>query len=120
MQTKSWIWLCVFGSLLFFIGGLFNVVKVFKMQQMDGLRLEKLRGGALERLVREREGKVPLILEDNRRQRLGEESRPQPPVLSTQYKEAQPPVKLAPYKDAQPPVIATPYKDVLVGGSSQV
>ena len=34
-------------------------------------RLEKLRGEALERLVREREGTVPLILDENRRRRLG-------------------------------------------------
>lgn len=108
LRAKSWIWLCLFGSLLFFIGGLFNVVKVFKMQQVDGVRLEKLRGGALERLIREREGKAPLILEENGRRQLEEEPRPQPPVLSTQYKEGQPPVN------------STPYKDVLVGGSSQV
>ena len=41
---------------MIFIGGLANAVKVFKMQQIDGLRLEKLRGGAQERLIREREG----------------------------------------------------------------
>lgn len=34
------------------IGRLVNVVKVFKMQQMDGLWLEKLRGGAHKRLIR--------------------------------------------------------------------
>lgn len=47
---------------MIFIGGLANAVKVFKMQQIDGLRLEKLRGGAQERLIREREGHSPLIL----------------------------------------------------------
>ncbi|KAF5947560.1 hypothetical protein HYC85_013517 [Camellia sinensis] len=52
----TWVWLGIFGSLLFFVGGLANVVKVFKMQQTDGMRLEKLRGGAQERLVQAREG----------------------------------------------------------------
>lgn len=32
------------------VGGLMNVIKVFEMQQMDGLRLEKLRGFGYERL----------------------------------------------------------------------
>ncbi|XP_073006558.1 uncharacterized protein [Typha latifolia] len=72
--ARSWVWLCVFGSLLFFAGGLFNVLKVFKMQQTDGLRLEKLRGGAQERLSRDREGRVPLNWEAARRTtRTGEE-----------------------------------------------
>lgn len=54
-----------------------NVAKVFKMQQMDGVRLEKLRGGAQERLNQEREGQVPLILEDQRRRKKQiEEARP--------------------------------------------
>ncbi|XP_017701914.2 uncharacterized protein LOC108511846 [Phoenix dactylifera] len=65
LMAKSWIWLSVFGSLLFLIGGILNVVKVFKMQQADGLRLEKLRGGAQERLIRDREGRAPLMLEDD-------------------------------------------------------
>ncbi|CAA7397406.1 unnamed protein product [Spirodela intermedia] len=88
---ESWAWLSLSGSLFFLLGGLFNVVKVFKMQQMDGIRLEKLRGGAQERLITEREGQVPLILEEARRQR-GEEAAPPPPP-------------------------STPYKDVLVGRS---
>lgn len=58
---------------MFFIGGLANVVKIFKMQQMDGTRLEKLRGGAQERLVQGREGQAPLILEEERRWRGTEE-----------------------------------------------
>ncbi|KAF6141422.1 hypothetical protein GIB67_021238 [Kingdonia uniflora] len=61
---KSWVWMGIFGSLLFLVGGVANVVKVFKMQQMDGIRLEKLQGGAQERLNRVREGQVPLILEE--------------------------------------------------------
>ena len=74
---------------MFFIGGLTNVVKVFKMQQMNGLRLEKLRGGAEDRLIQGREGHVPLIIEEQRRKMEDEE------------------VKAA----AAP----TPYKDVLLG-----
>lgn len=89
LQGESWAWLSLSGSLFFLLGGLFNVVKVFKTQQMDGTRLEKLRGGAQERLTREREGQIPLILEEAHRRR-GEEAAPPPP---------------------------TPYKDVLVGRS---
>ncbi|EHA8591314.1 hypothetical protein COCNU_scaffold042756G000010 [Cocos nucifera] len=80
LMAKSWIWLSIFGSLLFLIGGILNVVKVFKMQQVDGLRLEKLRGGAQERLIRVREGRIPLILEDDRRRRQAEEVRVTEPV----------------------------------------
>ncbi|KAF2315502.1 hypothetical protein GH714_039955 [Hevea brasiliensis] len=44
--------------------------KVFKMQQIDGLRLEKLRGGAQESLMQQREGQLPLIADEQwRRQR---------------------------------------------------
>lgn len=89
----TWVWLGIFGSLLFLIGGLTNVVKVFEMQQINGLRLEKLRGGAHERLMNEREGQVPLILEDQRRRKM-------------QVEEVVPPV-----------AVSTPYKDVLVGQS---
>ncbi|RVW72288.1 Plastidial pyruvate kinase 4, chloroplastic [Vitis vinifera] len=66
--------------------------EVFKMQQMDGLRLEKLRGGAQERLIHEREGQIPLILEDQRRRKIHVE-------------------------EAMPVVVPTPYRDVLVGHS---
>ncbi|XP_011005532.1 PREDICTED: uncharacterized protein LOC105111780 [Populus euphratica] len=48
---KTWVWTGICGSLMIFIGGLANAVKVFKMQQIDGLRLEKLRGGAQERIL---------------------------------------------------------------------
>ncbi|XP_027903072.1 uncharacterized protein LOC114163146 isoform X2 [Vigna unguiculata] len=54
---STWIWLGIFGSLLLLIGGLTNLIKVFKMQQMNGIRLEKLRGGAHERL-----GELSLLL----------------------------------------------------------
>lgn len=66
---RSWPWFCLSGSLLFLAGGLLNLLKVIKVQQMDGRGLEKLRGGAQERLSREREGKVPLILEEGRRRK---------------------------------------------------
>jgi hypothetical protein len=95
MPGKTWVWIGFFGSLMFFIGGLADVVKVFEMQQIDGLRLEKLRGGAQERLVREREGQAPLVLAEERRgKRIAEETRA---------------ALLIP--------VPTPYKDVLVGQS---
>ncbi|KAF8042890.1 hypothetical protein BT93_A1271 [Corymbia citriodora subsp. variegata] len=92
---RSWIWLGIFGSLMFIIGGLANVVKVFKMQQMDGLRLEKLRGGAHERLTRARDSQMPLLSEDPERHR-----RRKPAAEEAQ---------------SQAPMPPTPYKDVLVG-----
>ncbi|KAL5145624.1 Polypyrimidine tract-binding 2 [Glycine soja] len=63
LLSGTWIWLGIFGSLMFFIGGLTNLIKVFKMQQMNGIRLEKLRGGAHERLLSARERQIPLIME---------------------------------------------------------
>lgn len=87
----------MFGSLLLLTGGLLNVVKVFKMQQIDGLRLEKLRGGAQERLISEREGQIPLIVEEQRRRKV--------------YAEDTLPVALPPRP--------TPYKDVLVGSGGR-
>ncbi|KAJ4953034.1 hypothetical protein NE237_029866 [Protea cynaroides] len=86
---KNWVWMGIFGSLLFLLGGLVNLVKVFKMQQPGGMRLEKLRGGAQERLIQEREGQVPLILEEQRKRKQSEEAKP---------------------------IASTPYKDVLVSG----
>ncbi|KAH7538169.1 hypothetical protein FEM48_Zijuj03G0170500 [Ziziphus jujuba var. spinosa] len=94
---KCWIWVGIFGSLLFVIGGFMNVVKVFKMQQVDDLRLEKLRGGAHERLINEREGQVPLILEDQRRRKKH--------IAAEEPKVALP--------------LPTPYKDVLIGQTHQ-
>lgn len=46
-----------------------NVVKVFKTQQINGMRLEKLRGGAQEwlRLRQRREGHAPLISSEENR-----------------------------------------------------
>ncbi|KAG6746675.1 hypothetical protein POTOM_049037 [Populus tomentosa] len=84
------------GALLSFLGILFlyyyyysaNVVKVFKMQQIDGVRLKKLRGGAQERLIREREGPSPLILEEERRRKMiAGETRPAHIHATTPYKD---------------------------------
>ncbi|KAK3219435.1 hypothetical protein Dsin_013405 [Dipteronia sinensis] len=98
---RTWVWFGIVGSLLFLIGGLTNVVKVFKMQQVDGLRLEKLRGGAQERLIQEREGCVPLIMEEERRRKRP----PQPAAAASVLVEEQTIIEPIP----------TPYKDVLVG-----
>ncbi|XP_020223311.1 uncharacterized protein LOC109805579 [Cajanus cajan] len=91
---RTWIWLGILGSLMFFIGGLTNLIKVFKMQQMNGIRLEKLRGGAHERLASAREGQVPLIMEHHHQTI----SHHQPPETKVTL-----------------PPLPTPYKDVLVG-----
>ncbi|KAL6888143.1 hypothetical protein ACP4OV_009169 [Aristida adscensionis] len=87
---RSWAWLCLIGSLLLLAGGVLNLLKVFKTQQMGGRGLEKLRGGAQERLAMAREGKVPLILERGGRGRGGEPPVVQPPPMPPQgsYKEA--------------------------------
>ncbi|CAH2068851.1 unnamed protein product, partial [Thlaspi arvense] len=46
VQGRNWVWMGIFGSSLFFVGGITNLLKVFKMQQNIGMtRLEKLRGG---------------------------------------------------------------------------
>ncbi|KAM2976026.1 hypothetical protein FF1_002118 [Malus domestica] len=108
---RTWVWLGTGGSLLFLIGGLANVVKVFKMQQMgDGLRLEKLRGGAQERLVRGREGHVPLIVEDHRRRSSQRPSARYDNNHHTHHVEPNPNVAAEP--------APTPCKDVLVGQTS--
>ncbi|GJM90781.1 hypothetical protein PR202_ga07092 [Eleusine coracana subsp. coracana] len=81
---RTWAWFGLIGSLLFLAGGVLNLLKVFKTQQMGGRGLEKLRGGAQERLSMEREGKVPLILEHGGRR--GDPAMPPPPPGS--YKDA--------------------------------
>ncbi|KAL8550755.1 hypothetical protein ACS0TY_000006 [Phlomoides rotata] len=69
LMGERMIWLGIVGSVILFIGGLANVVKVFKMQQMingTGTRLEKLRGGAQERLLQIREAHhMPLMTTNN-------------------------------------------------------
>lgn len=67
------------------------------MQQLSVLRLEKLRGGAQERLLEEREGHVSLIKEEQQR-------RIQKPAASVGAMETKPATVRSP----------TPYKDVLV------
>lgn len=68
-QGRSWASLCLLGSLLWLAAALLNVLKVFMMHQSDALRLEKLRGGAQERLSSDREGRVPLNWEEAARRR---------------------------------------------------
>ncbi|CAN6705857.1 unnamed protein product [Malus baccata var. baccata] len=111
------------GSVLFTVGAILNSreqhelflhglqLLVFKMQQMgDGLRLEKLRGGAQERLVHEREGQVPLILEDHRR-RSSQRS-------SVRHDDEHHLHHVEPNPNAAAEPVPTPYKDVLVGQTS--
>lgn len=85
---------------MFFIGGLTNVIKVFKMQQMNGMRLEKLRGGAHERLVNAREGQLPLIMERQ-------------PINTHHNQPHEETTKVANLPPLPP--LPTPYKDVLIG-----
>ncbi|KAL6609463.1 hypothetical protein ACP70R_039432 [Stipagrostis hirtigluma subsp. patula] len=68
-QGGRWAWLWPAGSALWLAGAVCNVLKVFMMHQSDALRLEKLRGGAQERLSRDREGRVPLNWEEAARRR---------------------------------------------------
>ncbi|XVF53439.1 hypothetical protein PTKIN_Ptkin05aG0099500 [Pterospermum kingtungense] len=96
---KTWVWLGISGSLMFFMGGLANVVKVFKMQHMNGIRLEKLHGAAQDRLTECREGQVPLIIEQR--------------MLRGQMGV----VEEAKAAVAALPPASTPYKDVLIGGT---
>ncbi|KAL8142486.1 hypothetical protein V2J09_015518 [Rumex salicifolius] len=94
---RTWIWLGISGSIALVIGGVANVVKVFKMQQTGGLRLEKLRGGAQERLLRHREAQPILHQEDN----------------SSRHKFL---LQQNPPPDDVDVHVDTPYKDVLIHG----
>ncbi|XP_024960754.1 uncharacterized protein LOC112501270 [Cynara cardunculus var. scolymus] len=82
LLTYSWVWIGIIASSLLVIGGLTNVVKVIKMLQVDGIRLEKLRGGAQERLIEELEekGETPFLIEEGQRR----QTRPldSPPLCS--------------------------------------
>ncbi|KAJ9539615.1 hypothetical protein OSB04_026121 [Centaurea solstitialis] len=71
LLTHSWVWIGIVASSLLVIGGFTNVIKVIKMLQMDGTRLEKLRGGAQEWLIEdlERKGETPFLIEGQRRKR---------------------------------------------------
>ncbi|XP_020576825.1 uncharacterized protein LOC110022296 [Phalaenopsis equestris] len=107
---RSWAWLGLFGSLLFLIGGLMNVIKVSRMHKMDKVRLESLRGGALERLMREREGRVPLLLEGSGRRRQSSED-----TMPTSI--APMPIQIrTDGAGGGGGTTSTPYKDVLVSG----
>lgn len=94
---------------MLFIGGLANVVKVFKMQQISGMRLERLRGGAQERLVHLREGQMPLIGEEQRRRRAADV------VVVVEEERRKPPLVVVDVGEGQSRILKTPYKDVLVG-----
>ncbi|KAI3519445.1 hypothetical protein L1887_08576 [Cichorium endivia] len=67
LLTNTWVWICIIASSLFMIGGLTNVVKVVKMVNMEEIRLEKLRGGAQERLICDEHGEIPFLVEGRRR-----------------------------------------------------
>ncbi|XP_073128351.1 uncharacterized protein [Henckelia pumila] len=121
-QGESWIWLCVSGSILLLLGGMANVLKVFEMLRGSEPRLEKLRGGAQERLVRLREGQVPLIGEEQQQQQRQQrpiardegQSRerlvPQVREREEQRRQQRP----AAMEEGHSGVAPTPYKDVLV------
>lgn len=76
------------------------------MQQPNGLRLEKLRGGAHERLAHIREGHMPLIAEEKRRLKPAL-------VIGDDQRKGRP--SPAAVEEGQPSEAPTPYKDVLVG-----
>ncbi|KAF4380456.1 hypothetical protein F8388_024749 [Cannabis sativa] len=106
---RRWIWVSIFGSLFLVIGGLMNVVKVFHMQSSsDGgrIRLEKLRGGAQERLFQERDGQVPLILEEEEDRQSHRRRRRQ----TSPRDNGQPKIIFPP----SPVPVPTPYKDILL------
>ncbi|XP_071706714.1 uncharacterized protein [Rutidosis leptorrhynchoides] len=62
LLTYTWVWINIVACSLLVLGGLTNVVKVVKMLQMDGIRLEKLRGGAQEQLIQDEQ--TPLLTEE--------------------------------------------------------
>ncbi|XP_075476395.1 uncharacterized protein LOC142517817 [Primulina tabacum] len=115
---ESWIWLCISGSILLFLGGVANVLKVFEMLHGSEPRLEKLRGGARERLLRIREGRVPLIREEQQRQQRpiardeGQPRERQVPQVREEQRGQQRPAAM---EEGQSGFAPTPYKDVLVG-----
>ncbi|EFH48352.1 hypothetical protein ARALYDRAFT_489270 [Arabidopsis lyrata subsp. lyrata] len=110
---ERWVWLGIAGAICLFVGGLMNVVKVFNFVQITGLRLEKLRGGAQDRLLEGREGYLPLVAEEERIRKMEADeasSRTKPRAHLTSKAGA----------GATETVVVsspTPYKDVLVGQS---
>jgi len=111
-QGERWIWLGISGAICLFVGGLLNVVKVFNFVQISGLRLEKLRGGAQDRLLEGREGYLPLVAEEERIRKMEADheasSRAKPRAHTTSK---------AGEGATETVVVSspTPYKDVLVG-----
>ncbi|CAN6444370.1 unnamed protein product [Victoria cruziana] len=86
---RTWAWLGLSGSLLYFVGGLANVLKVFKMQRLDWTRLEQLRGVRREGWWRESETRTPLISAEQRKARDSQEGgAPIPPPPFPPYSSA--------------------------------
>ncbi|KAF3782581.1 hypothetical protein EJ110_NYTH33898 [Nymphaea thermarum] len=86
---RTWAWLGLSGSLLYFIGGLANVRKVFKMQRLDWTRLEQLRGVRREGWWRESEIRTPLVAAEQRTVSVSQEGGAAlPPSSSSSYKVA--------------------------------
>ncbi|KAI3800217.1 hypothetical protein L1987_35528 [Smallanthus sonchifolius] len=69
LLSYRWAWIGIMASLLLIIGGLTNVVKVVNMLQMEGIKLEKLRGGAQEQLIQQEGGEAPFLIEERQRRR---------------------------------------------------
>ncbi|XP_023740759.1 uncharacterized protein LOC111888866 [Lactuca sativa] len=69
LLTHTWVWIGIIASSLLVIGGLTNVVKVVRMinMEMEGLSLEKLRGGAQEQLFHDEDGQIPFLVQGRRR-----------------------------------------------------
>ncbi|XP_073290793.1 uncharacterized protein [Primulina huaijiensis] len=115
---ESWIWLCISGSILLFLGGVANVLKVFEMLHGSEPRLEKLRGGARERLLRITEGQVPLIREEQQRQQrpiARDEGQPRERQVPRVREEQRGQQRPAAMEEGRSGVAPTPYTDVLVG-----
>ncbi|KAL4577861.1 hypothetical protein LXL04_013976 [Taraxacum kok-saghyz] len=67
LLTYTWVWIGIIASSLLVIGGLTNVVKVVKMINLEGVRLEKLRNGAQEELFHDEDGQIPFLVQGRRR-----------------------------------------------------
>lgn len=92
-----------------------NVVKVFNFVQITGLRLEKLRGGAQDRLLEVREGYLPLVAEEERVRKMeADEASDRAKTRAHLATKAGAGAGAAETAAQSSP---TPYKDVLVGQS---
>ncbi|CAH8342514.1 unnamed protein product [Eruca vesicaria subsp. sativa] len=110
---RRWVWLGISGSICLFVGGLMNVVKVFNFVQISGLRLEKLRGGAQDRLFEEREGYLPLVAEEERIRKMEADHASNRAKTRNQLDSKEG----AGTAEAVMGSSQTPYKDVLLGQS---